>query len=64
MGQDAASVALRAPQEERARAEFHAVRWEWRQATREGGSPLLQRLGTSLADYAHAKMLVSGLFRN
>lgn len=40
---------------------YHTTRWEWRQATREGGSLLLQRLRTGVADYAHAKMLVSVL---
>lgn len=46
-------------QERRAREVSHTTRWEWRQATWEGGSPLLQRLGTGVADYAHAKMLAS-----
>jgi hypothetical protein len=50
-------------QEQRAREVYHTTRWEWRQATREGGSPLLQRLGTGVADYAHAKMLVSPGFQ-
>jgi hypothetical protein len=51
-------------QEQRAREVFHTTRWEWRQATREGGSPLLQRLGMGVADYAHAKMLASLLRRS
>lgn len=48
-----------ARQEEQVGEQYHSVRWAWRQATLEGGAPLLQRLGTGFADYAHAGILVS-----